>query len=387
MKRMGGVCLMGLMLVGIGAFAATLSGSWDTEVAISPQQTNFNAAIGMGSVLTVAYSVDAWTFTSITDLDESGWADQDFAVAGTLGAFTLASVLGFDPSTPAFDIWSTTVEVAIAGVLFGADFTLADYDVELILAGSGVAGDIVVSVEVAFGGIARTLLGDVIPGGNNDECDLDWADMEITLGFPFCCTMLEAVVAFDCDGFQNIVFAAEGLVIPNLPFLMLDATLEFTLQTKTLTLSPNFDFGATACIDIYIEQASTTGVGPGTVVTLDSITIEGIGISCDIGTVTFTGLSFWGTVEDLEDKPGLLSDTPYWEVYSVSSNEDACCGPFGFELAVYFLDTGAMLFDVSLIEADMTLQIASQFAFNMGMDVDVEMGAFTEWVVGFLATW
>ena len=71
----------------------------------------------------------------------------------------------------------------------------------------------------------------------------------------------------------------------------------------------------------------------------------------------------------------------------MSSNEDACCGPFGFELAVYFLDTGAMLFDVSLIEADMTLQIASQFAFNMGMDVDVEMGAFTEWVVGFLATW
>ena len=381
------MCLVSLLVMGVGGLAATLSGSWDTDVTIEPQQTNFNDAISIVSVLTVAYSVDGWTFTSISVLDEGGWTDQDFVVAGTLGAFTLTSTLGFDPIVPAFDVWNTRVDVAIAGVRFGVDFTLADEDVELILLGSGVAGDIILSVELTFGGIARDINGAIIPGGNNDICDLDWADLEITLGFPFCCTVLEAVVAFDCDGFQNIVFAAEGIVIPNLPFLMLDATLEFTLQTKTLTLSPRFDFGVTGCIDIYIEQASTTGVGPGTVVTLDSITIEGIGISCDIGSVTFTGLSFWGTVADPEDKPGLLSDTPYWEVYAISSNQDACCGPFGFDVAVYFLDSGAMLFDVSLIEAGMTLQIASQFTFSMGAEINVEIGAFTEWVVGFLATW
>ncbi|MCK5828249.1 hypothetical protein KAH43_06980, partial [Candidatus Bipolaricaulota bacterium] len=321
------------------------------------------------------------------DLDEGGWTDQDFTVVGTLGAFTVTLALGFDPVIPAFDVWNTTVDVALAGADFGADFTLADQDVEFVLTGSGVAGDVAIRVEVSFGGIARTLLGEVIPGGNNDECDLDWANLEITLGFPLCCTLLESTVTFDCDGFQNIVLIAEGIIIPNLPFLLLDASLEFTLQTKILTLSPRFDFGTTACFDIYIEQASTTGVGPGTVVTLDSITIEGIGLSCDIGTVTFTGLSFWGTVEELTDKPGLLSGTPYWEVYAIRSNEDACCGPFGFDVAVYFLDVSAMLFDVSLIEADMTLQIASQFIFNMGMVVDVEIGAFTEWVVGFLVVW
>lgn len=367
--------------------AATLSGSWDTDVTINPQQTNFNDAISIATVLIVAYSVDGWTFTSISDLDEGGWTDQDFAVAGTLGAFTMTSALGFDPVAPAFDAWNTTVDVTIAGVSLGVDFTLADEDVKLILSGSGVAGDIILGVELVFGGIARDINGAIIPGGNNDICDLNWADLEITLGFPFCCTVLEAVGAFDCDGFQNIEFVAEGIVVPNLPFLMLDATLEFTLQTKTLTLSPRFNFGVTGCIDIYIEQAATTGVGPGTVVTLDSITIEGIGISCDIGSVTFTGLSFWRTVAAPADKPGLLSGTPYWEVYAISSDDDACCGPFGFDLAVYFLESGAMLFDVSLVEADMTLQIASQFTFNMGMEINVEIGAFTEWVVGFLATW
>ena len=359
----------------MGASAATLSGSWDTDVTIDPQQTNFNDAIGIVSVLTVAYSVDAWTFTSITDLDEGGWADQDFVVAGTLGAFTLTSALGFDPVIPAFDVWNSTASVAIAGVSFGADFTLQDQDVTLILSGGGLAGDLTVDVVLTFG------------GDDNDVCDLDWANLAITVGFPFCCTMLESTVAFDCDGFQNVVFVAEGIVVPNLPFLLIDATLEFTLQTKTLTLSPRFDFGATTCFDFYIEYASTGGVAPGSVLTLESITIEGLGISCDIGSVTFTGLSFWGTVAEPTEKPGLLSGTPYWEVYSVSSNEDACCGPFGFDVAVYFLDAGTMLFDVSLIEADMTLQIASQFTFNMGMVVDVEIGAFTEWVVGFLVTW
>jgi len=363
--------LIGVLGLAFGCMAATLSGSWDADVTIDPQQTNFNDAIGLVSVMTVAYSVDGWTFTSITDLDEGGWTDQDFAVAGVLGVFTITSALDLDPVPLAFGSWNTTVNVSIAGVSFGIDFTLADSDVTLVLDGSGAVGDVILGMELTFG------------GDDNDICDLNWVDLEISLGFPFCCSVLETAISFDCDGFENIVLTAEGMPIPNLPFMTLDATLEFTLQTKSLTLSPTIDFGAVACFDLYIELASTTGVGPGPTVTLDSITIEGIGLTLDIGTVTFTALSFWGD----GTKPGLLAGTPYWEVYAVSSNEEACCGPFGFDLAVYFLDAGAMLFDVALIEADMTLQVASRFTFNMGMEVNLETSAFTKWVIGFLATW
>lgn len=367
--------LIGMVWLTFAGMAATLSGSWDTDVTIDPQQTNFNDALSAVSVLTVSYSVDGWTFTSITELDDSGWIDQDFVVVGVLGAFSMTSSLGFDPVIPAFDTWNAIASVTIAGVSFAADFTLEDNDVTLVLNGSGIADDVILGVELTFG------------GDDNDICDLNWVDLELSLGFPFGCTLLEAAIAFDCDGFENIVFVAEGIAIPGVPFMTLDATLEFTLQTKSLTLSPRFDFGATACVDLYIDLGSTGGVGPGNVLTLDSVTIEGIGITCDIGLATFTALSFWGVVADLEDKPGLLSDTPYWEVYAVSSNDVACCGPFGFDLAVYFLDAGAMLFDVALIEADMTLQVASQFTFNMGMEIDVEAGAFTEWVIGLLVSW
>ncbi|TFH07485.1 MAG: hypothetical protein E4H08_09440 [Candidatus Atribacteria bacterium] len=370
-KRIGVVCLVSLLVMGAGAFAATLSGSWVTDVTIDPQEAIFSDAIAIVSVATVSYSVGDWTFSSITDLDEGGWTDQDFVASGVLGAFTLTSALGFDPVTPAFDAWNTTAAVSMAGVSFVADFTLQDSDVTLLLGGSGVAGDIELGIDLSFG------------GDDNDVCDLNWTQLEISVGFPFCCTILESVVTFDCDGFQNIVFMADGIAIPNLPFLTLDVLLEFTLQTKTLTLSPVIEFGATACFDLYIDLASTGGIGPGAPLTLDSITIDGVGISCDMGAVTFTGLSYWG----LGTKPGLLAGTDYWEVYHVSSNEEACCGPFGFDLAVYFLDAGALLFDVSLIEASMTLQMASQFTFNMGMEIDLEIGAFTEWVVGFLVSW
>ena len=106
----------------------------------------------------------------------------------------------------------------------------------------------------------------------------------------------------------------------------------------------------------------------------------GIGFTCDIGAVTFEGYSYLGEV-----LPASLS--PYWEYYIISTNDDACCGPFAFDLGFYFLKGGAKLFDIALIDANMSLQVASQFSFNMGLEINVETGAFTLWTVGFEVTW
>jgi hypothetical protein len=337
--------------------AATLSGSWDTDVTIDPQQTNFNDAIGLTSVLTVTYTVGDWAFTSVTDLDQTGWTDQDFSVAGVLGAFSITSALDFVPATPAFGSWNTTAAVAIAGVSFGADFTLADQDVTLVLTGAGVAGDVTVGVEITFG------------GDDNDVCDLDWAGVVITLGFPFCCADIALVVEFDCDGFEEACFSVVGIAIPNLPWVTIGADVCFTMEEKTLVLTPAFDFGTIVCFDLYFDVDTTGNL------TIGDISIIGIGLTCDIGAVTFTGLSMLDGSEE------------YWEVYTISTNDDACCGPFGFDVTFSFLEGGARLFDIALIDANMTLQVAAQFLFNMGLEVDVQTGGFTQWTVGFLVTW
>jgi hypothetical protein len=359
------ICVLGLAFSGL---AATLSGSWDTDVTIDPQQTNFNDAIGIVSVLTVAYTVGDWTFTSVTDLDETGWTDQDFSVAGVLGAFSLTSALDFDPVTPAFGSWNTTASVAIAGVSFGADFTLAGGSVALELTGSGVAGDVTIDVAVTFGDPAA-------------GCDLDWTGVTIDVGFPFCCADINLEVAFDCTGFLSATFTTGGIAIPNLPWVTIDAELVYTMAEKTLELSPNFDFGAIVCFDLYFDVATTGNI------TLGDISIGGIGLTCDIGAVTFTGISIWDA--NISKTGTLLAKDAgiYWEAYQIATNDDACCGPFAFDMTFYFLNGGLRLFDVALIDANMSLQVAAQFLFNMGLEINVETGAFSQWTVGFLVTW
>jgi len=95
--------------------------------------------------------------------------------------------------------------------------------------------------------------------------------------------------------------------------------------------------------------------------------------------VTFTGLS--------ELPGGDLVDAPYWEVYTISTTDDACCGPFSFDISVYFLEGGLRLFDVGLFEAAMEIQISSQFTYNMALSIDVENQNFTEWLIGFVVAW
>jgi hypothetical protein len=359
MKRALVLSLIFALGLGFTGLAAELSGSWDTDVIIDPQQVSFADAISLTSVLTVNYTIGDWTFGSVTTLNEDGWVDQTFSAGGVLGAFALTSALDLDPDA-LFDEWVTTAAVSIAGVSFGAEFTLDGTDAWLTLNAGGVAGDVTIDVEINF-------------GDDDDECDFPFSDITIEVGFPFCCADIAAAIVFDCAGFDNICFTVGGIAIPNLPWVTIGAQLCFTLQTKTLTLSPTFDFGTIACFDLYFDVAT------GGNLTIGDISIVGIGLTCDIGAVTFSGLS--------ELPGGDLVDAPYWEVYTISTNDDACCGPFSFDLSVYFLEGGLKLFDVGLFEAAMELQVAAQFTFNMGLSINVETGAFTEWVVGFLVTW
>jgi hypothetical protein len=341
--------------------ATTLTGIWDTDVTIDPQGV-WPGALTLTSDITVVYTVGDWAFTSVTSLTELGWVDQTFDAAGVLGAFSLSSALDLNPAG-LFDSWITTGAVSIAGVTFGMEFEIDGTDAFLTLSGSGVAGDVTVGAEVTFGDA-------VIPG-----CDLPWTGVTIDVGFPFCCADIALVLDFDCTGFLSACFSVGGIAIPNIPWLTLDAEVCFTLDEKTVTLTPGFAFGDIVCFDIDLDFTYSGGeMEP---LNIGDIVISGIGLTCDIGAVTFSGYTDFLAV-GTED---------YFEWYSIETNDDACCGPFAFDLTFYFLDGGIMLFDVALIEANMELQIASQFLFNMGLSIDVEAGAFTEWIIGFQVTW
>jgi hypothetical protein len=360
MKKALVLSLAVVLGLGVASFAQTLSGSWDTTVTIVPSPVSLT----IDSELIVTYAVSGWSFTSDTVLSEAGWEAQEFDVEGTLGAFTLGSALVFDPAAVAFDSWEVTGGLSLAGVTFDGTFTLEPGVTTLELVGSGTAGNVGVTVDITF--------------GDGEGCNFNFAGVDIEVDFPFCCADVISTVSFDCDGFVEATFGVEGIAIPTLPWVTLDALITFTTAAKTLVLTPNFDFGATACFDLYIDQTTAGNL------TISDITISGIGLECTIGGVQFTGISYWGE----GDKPGLLEDTVYWEAYQIKTTDDGCCGPFSFDITIYFLEGGAQLFDVAEIDANMSIQVATQFTFSMGIAIDLtEDPAFTSWSLGFLVEW
>ena len=351
------ICVLGFTFAGM---AATLSGEWDTEVTLNPLGV-WPGALTLTSDIEVVYTVGDWAFTSTTGLTDTGWATQTFGAAGVLGAFSLGSELALDPAI-GFISWITTGAVSIAGVTFSSEFEIDGIDAFLTLGGSGVAGDVTIGVEVTF--------GDAVTSG----CDLPWTGVTIGVGFPFCCADIALELVFDCTGFVSATFTTGGIAIPNLPWLTIDAEIVFDLDDgKTVSLTPGFAFGDIVCFDLDIDVAYTGG--DMSVLSLDSFLITGIGLTCDIGAVTFTGYTDFLALGD------------YYEVYTIETNDDGCCGPFNFDLTFSFLEGGLMLFDVALIEANMELRISSQFLFNMGLTIDVDGLGFTEWIIGFLVTW
>ncbi|MCX6092283.1 MAG: hypothetical protein NTX23_05400 [Candidatus Bipolaricaulota bacterium] len=363
MKRSLAAGLILALCVAVASSAQTLSGSWNTTVGITPSP----AVLSLDSELIVTYAVSGWSFTSDTLMDETGWADQRFDVSGTLGAVALGSSIDFTPTNPSafFGRWTATASASLSGVTYGGTFTLTPGNARLVITTSGVLGSATLGSSMTF--------GDLTPVG---VCDLNWRGVTATIGFPFCCADVTGAMTFDCAGFNKATLKVEDIAIPGLAWVTLDALLTFQVQTKSLVLTPSFDFGLEPCFSLYL------GVGS---LILNDITIDGIGLSCNVGGVAFTGQSYWGT----GTKPSLLSGTSYWEAYQIATTGEGCCGPFDFDVTAYFLAGGLQLFDVSKIVANMSIQIATQFTFSTGISIDLAAApnAFTQWTLGFLVEW
>ena len=338
-----------VLVIGFGVLVSgqALTGSWTLDLTINPQTGSFTDAMTYSTELLVKYTIGDWTFSSLSKLEESEWCDQNFSSIGVIGGFTVSTALDFDPDAASFEKWTITTTVDISGVTFSATFELYDEDVFLTLSGRGVSGGVNLDVTARF-------------GDNDDpgECDLPFSTLQIGVDFPFCCANVQSTIYFDCDGFQKVVFAANGIGILNVPWVTLDATVEFTSQTKSLALSPNFDFSA-VCVEMYV------GVETSGNLTLEAFHFDGFKLECDVGDVEFTAISFWGD-GDFVSKPGALGD--YWEMYKIEADEDSCCGIFDFAAAVFFDEESVHLFDVGKFEFDLTIDLSQNMEFSIGLD-------------------
>ena len=370
-----------ILAVGLGfaAFGQTLSGSWETEIVLdlTPGAVWPDDVLIISEIL-IDYTIGDWTFSSETDIVNGVWDNQDFDFAGVLGAFTISGDLEFFPALAMFMELNVLTEVSIAGVTFGAEMWLWRDDFDLELTGSGVAGDVSIDVELYLGW--------------SIGCQLDFSWLIVNVGFPFCCADISAEIMLTCGGFEYVEFCFDGLTIENLPWLTLGACVTFWENEKWFVFLPEIDLGVIGCdFDLYYRLITDGGSNYDPLL-IEGIQFDGIQIACEIGGVSFTGITYWGPDDHgpwwAPGSPGILYGyEEYWEAYQIATTDDGCCGPFSFDVTVFFDELGTELFDVAYFVANLEIQIATQFTFGMSLETDVQNATVNFLSFTFLVEW
>jgi len=371
--------------LGIAAFAGPLSGSWCTDIVFSIDNAGVILVDSFESTLIVDYTVCGWVFESETVFELDGWTEQSFTADGVLGAFTLGSTLIFSPADASFTSWDSTVGVSIAGVAFDAEFLLTDAGAGWAFGGSGGVGDCDFGATIYFNSYTDAYGALQLQTDSYCFC---FTSVEFDISFPFACLdLVDISIGFSTAGFDGITFSVTGIVVPAIPWLSFDIDLTFDdgPTGKVLTLTPAIDLGTFTCITIYVELIDDTG----------ATSCEGgwyfggfyfYGISLEY---TWNGVSFY-SASSFDDafNEELTGYDAYWEVFTISSEADSCCGgAFDFSVSTYFAceTEGDTLFDWAMTEISVGLGLGSNFDITLGLQVDTT--GFSELSFGFCVTW
>ncbi len=369
--------------LGIAAFgAAPLSGEWSSDITIAPQQTN--SFTGFDSTITVDYTVSGWVFESVTGFSLTGWTKQTFSANGVLGAFTMDSDLVFAPATAAFTSWDTTGDVSIAGIAFNGEFLLTGVGSGWTFGAKGTAGDLSLGANVYFNS-KTTDSGLALEADSYCFC---FTSVDFDVSFPFACIdLVDVTLGFSHAGFDGVTFSVSGIELPGISWVTFDADLTFDTDVtgKSLTLKPNLVLGDYSCITLYVAFIDQNGVScqsPSQPLEITGIEVYGIGLSYDWNGVSFSSQSSFDPAKNKE----ITGNADYWEVFTISSSADSCCGGgFSFALDTYFDCNSTVLFDWGETDASISYGLGSNFTVKTGLNVT--SAGFTKWTLGFDVTW
>lgn len=370
-----------VLVLGLGAlaFAGPLSGTWDTSISLDPSATAFgDFFVSFSSTLGVDYTVGGWTFGSSSTFSKIGYSAQSFTATGVLGAFSFDSTMKFKPMAvtatdykaltaaelltwfgnpnmapkaflwypecpelvgvdtvqPAFDDWTVSGSVSIAGVSLEGLFFLEGW-------GGGTTetmgyfywdgtsytqtGSKVVADKTTGSGWRLLASGDVAPGVTltsytyfnlsqadatsstgcpvigkkstysiaNDGCGGGFTEEYVTLeGLGFgCVTDIDLALKVTCDGFNYF-----KIVVGNIPFLSfmdLQFGIKFTETEKALTLCGSIDALGDDCfsVDVGLNTISATSAQ------ITSFEIYGISVAHTWNGISFSSDTSFNTVK------------------------------------------------------------------------------------------
>jgi len=330
MKRALVLSLFVVLMAAFMGSAQEFKGEWDSVLKLNITDPAL-PTVGFYSFLDTQYVVSGFTLEAATIVTELGLVNVWFEGYGSIGAFSMWSLVGFDPTTPEFVNFENAVEVSIAGVdiygLFGilpvdmsdpADGVNDGFGTGFALGGIGTAGDIRIGVEVTSN-LYPNLWFVMLYGLNGavsdwtytyctsdiwyadwqvgalaaiqTSCDTVFSYLTAVVEFPICCADIFAMAEFSCTGFDFLSFLAKNIDI-GIPWLNIyELGITYTVDAKVIDFTFKVVTGDVVCFKPYWTIVTDDGG-----ITLDGITLNALTLSCDVGGCKI----FWGHIFDFD---------------------------------------------------------------------------------------
>jgi len=373
------------------AQVGTLTGYWDTSVSLNMAVSSFADSIVLENELFVSYGIDTSSISVLLTHSSTSYSPPSaFLVSAstTIGFASLGSEAHFRVEAGDFNYGIGRIEVNIAGVTLSAvgvlvsnpdDPTPTDLTVLTSLVGQAVNG-MVFSLAATFGTYvlpyplneARYQASWLNTEETDGICDLPFQrfDAEVT-SIAICCATIDATLSFTCSGFETLTLSTWGISVSELPWLLLDATLTYGLESKSFLIAPRLFVGETFCSSqLYFSLGTDEAMlPPHGAVAITPITLEYAYFTCHVREAS---------VKVAAHRGGML-------MASLSTTSESCCGSTAMSLHAVFLPTSAALFDLSAIAA--TLQVVSSERFSWTAVVSYPMASSPQMQIGCQYSW
>ena len=427
-KRLLAIALIMILGVGMGAFSKAF-GEWDMTIVLSPaagslsfagSRSMFKASYFTGEIEELSSRMLSTLFITDKGLTDTGLGVQAFfelpMVTGRLpSTFRISTYLKDDIvidwpigtwtllSDTSFSIMNATLEhgwmeciIAAYGTKTSGEFLLIPVGTgfalgaELALQGTTIAG-MALEAVTTFG--VGTDLAEAMKVQSDADTCFCYTGTDISLsGLALGCVHYENLTRFSAErGFEFTRFEFE-IDLPEDWLLSLDATLEFTTQTKSLVLVPSLRILDLGCMYLYVGldvaklTLGETTIGALKLAGLRLADID-IGPATVSGVVAFDGVLWKGNREDdislhaanylicvaADCDPADYKEVPtqYDMVVTLETSE----GNLDAALDVYFQPMGgASLFSLALFTGELNYMLSSEIEFGIGLAINPVTG-------------
>jgi hypothetical protein len=212
-------------------------------------------------------------------------------------------------------------------------------------------------------------------------------------GFPSglgaCAIDLSGTASFSSSGFEKATISASGMDFPDVGWLSLvtsaNVTVSFEVQTKSLTITPQFETPIVDCIRFGTEIVWAGNA-------LADLRLTSIHVDHTFANGVRLRMHTSLDPTDLTLNQSVTGHLDYWEADVLSGEFEVCTGVGGdWEVGVYFSrpGVGVQLFDWGMLELKASVACGRQW--ELFTELTFRSGVFgdptSEWLLGFAVAW